>query len=247
MDLYHIIGQQIKKARKKQDVGQKVLASMLGYTCATISQYESGKRCILLTHLEKIAATLNQPLTYFLSPSEDNDEKKRKGLYVPLKQYKMLTKMKKIIKKSKETEQQSEKQKKQIKKLESQIQRLMSQIAEQAQIVNQTATLYNELKMNEKKIREGEKLAATHKIIKDIAYHFNNPITITLGFIQLLISETKPENQTYKDLKRLERIVKRCIKTINELLGSIEGSNPHPPLAPLAVPLLPKGEGIKIG
>ncbi|NQT29637.1 MAG: helix-turn-helix domain-containing protein [Candidatus Saganbacteria bacterium] len=222
MGLYETIGHQIKKARKEQEVGQKVLASVLGYTTSTISQYESGKRYILLTDLEQIAATLNLPLTYFLAPGERSREKKKKNIYVPLKQYKMINEARKLKKKLKEAESELKKYKIKNNKLETKIQTLMARIAEQSQITAQTASLYNELKKNEEKIRRIEKIAAIQKTVEGIAYQLNNPLTTLLGFIQILISEMDNNKSQHKDLKKLERTTKRCIKIITELINSLK-------------------------
>lgn len=215
MDLYETIGQQIKKAREEQGVGQKVLASILGYTTSSISQYESGKRYILLTDLEKIAAALNRPLTYFLAPTGRSSEKKKKHIYVPLKQYKMIHEAKKLKWGFKELERELIKQKLKNQRLNNKIQNLMMRIAEQAQITNQTAQLYSELKRTEEKAREAEKIAAAYRATQNIAYQLNNPLTALLGFIQIMLV-----NKNDKDLKRLEFITKRCIKIISELINS---------------------------
>ncbi|MBI5400412.1 helix-turn-helix domain-containing protein [Candidatus Saganbacteria bacterium] len=224
MNLYAIIGQQIKKARQEHDVGQKVLASMLGYTAATISQYENGKRCILLTDLEKIATMLNRPLTFFLTPGGGIKDKNKKGLNVSLKQYKMLREAHKLKRKLKEAEQKNSKQKLIIKKLESKIQNLMARIAEQAQITSQTTMLYNQLKNNEEKIRETEKSLVVCKTIKNVAYQLNNPFTVILGFIQMMRAETNHN----ENLERLEVVTKRCIKIISELTESVLPPPPPP-------------------
>ena len=220
MDIYNSIGQQIKTARKEMGIGQKVLASTLGYTPSTISQYESGKRCILLTDLDKIAIALNRPLPYFITPGERSREKKKPGLYISLKQYRMMREAHKLQRKIKATEYESEKQKEQIKKLDGKIQKLLTRIAEQAQLTHQTATLYNELKKNEQKVREAEKIVIAHQTTETIAYQLNNPLTIVLGFLQMLISDTHSESTSYKDLKKTENAVRRCTEIMARLVTS---------------------------
>lgn len=225
MELYERIGQRIKKARQEQDVGQKVLAAALGYTPSTISQYENGKRCILLTDLEKIAAVLSRPLAYFISPEGQGGSKKKAGFYVTLSQYRTIGQVSKLKNKLNRAESEAKKQKLKIKKLESKIVSLLARIAEQAKITNQTALLYNELKRSEEKNREIEAISAAHKTAANIAYQLNNPLTSLLGFVQILVAETNTSDQRYGDFKKLETNVRRCIKIIAELINSFEPSS----------------------
>jgi len=217
MGLYELIGERLVKARKEQGVGQKVLASMLGYTPSTISQYETGKRRILLTDLGKIAVTLNLPLTYFFEVGSSASHKKSKGISIGFKEIQILKGTKKSLRKLKEAQQEIKKEMAKNTKLESRIQSLMSRIAEQSQLTNQTALLYNELKKSEAKVRKAEVSTATSKTIQDIAYQLNNPLTSLLGFIQLLISEMDGKKINVDDLKRLEINAKRCIRIIEQL------------------------------
>lgn len=222
MDLYKTIGHQIKKTRKEQGIGQKNLASKLGYTPSAISQYENGKRCILLTDLEKIAAILHRPITFFL---ESLNQKKKKGVYVSLNKYKLITEADKMKNKFKLLERQIENKEKETKNLENKVQNLMARISEQSKITNQTAMLYNEIKRNEKKTRNAEVLASSCNTAKNIAYQLNNPLTALLGNTQILISETNSKSSKYKDYKKLEDIIKICIKTLTNLLNSFTPSS----------------------
>lgn len=227
MNLYELIGERLVKARQEQGIGQKVLASMLGYTTSAISQYETGKRRIPLTDLEQIAATLNRPLTYFLEVGARSGRQKSKGISIGFKEIQILKEAKKSLRKLKEAQQEIKKAKATNKKLESRVQALMARVAEQSQITNQTALLYNELKTSEAKVRKAEVSTATSKTIQDIAYQLNNPLTSLLGFIQLLISEIDSKKAlpagrqaNIGDLKRLEINAKRCIRTMDQLTNT---------------------------
>ena len=217
MNRYQAIGQQIKKARLDQDIGQKVLASALNCACSTISQYENGKRHLLLTDLEKIARTLKRPLSYFILP-------KAQRFYVSLKEYETLREAKRL----KGAKRELQKQKSKIEKQESRIRDLMERIAEQAKIANQTALLYSELKRNEKKARQAEALAAAHKTARDMAYQLNNPLTVLLGYIQLL--RANPDHQDPGRLEIMEETAEQCINIISELLSSFEGDRTMSPV-----------------
>lgn len=235
MDIYSAIGQQIKKARKEKGVGQKALASVLNYTPSTISQYEAGKRCILLTDLEKLAVALNYPLNYFIAPGGRTSAKKKKGIYVSLEEYQALNEAGKAEGKLKKAAKEAEKQKAQARGLEAKIHNLMARVAEQSQITSQVAGLYNELKKTEEKIRGAEKITASHKTMGNVAYQLNNPLTILLGFIQMLISEKQSDDPKRQDLIKLETSAKRCVEIITGLINSFTSGPADEPIRKVEV------------
>ena len=66
-DKYKLIGAQIREARQKKGMSQKVLAEAVGFDSATsISLIESGERKISVVDLEKTAEVLNEELSFFL-------------------------------------------------------------------------------------------------------------------------------------------------------------------------------------
>ncbi len=67
--IYKNIGKKIQMAREQAGLSQEELASRLGYTQATLSNYELGKRRLYLANIEQIAKELNKPLSYFLEES----------------------------------------------------------------------------------------------------------------------------------------------------------------------------------
>ena len=68
------IGPRIQEAREELGITQQELAARLGCTQAALSNYELGKRRLYLANLEKIAAALGKPLSYFTEPSRDEDD-----------------------------------------------------------------------------------------------------------------------------------------------------------------------------
>lgn len=71
------VGEMIRKARKEQNVNQDELAARVGVNSVSLSYWESGKREIKLSVLEKIAKVLDLPLSYFYEehiPSGYNNE-----------------------------------------------------------------------------------------------------------------------------------------------------------------------------
>jgi transcriptional regulator with XRE-family HTH domain len=68
------IGPRIQQAREELGITQQELAARLGCTQAALSNYELGKRRLYLANLEKIAAALGRPLSYFTERSRDEDD-----------------------------------------------------------------------------------------------------------------------------------------------------------------------------
>jgi len=60
------VGERIKRAREERGWTQAQLATAVGYSDATIGNYESGRRGVGLDDLYKIAAALNKPFGYFV-------------------------------------------------------------------------------------------------------------------------------------------------------------------------------------
>lgn len=72
---YKRLGKMIQLEREKAGLNQEQLASMLGCSQPTLSNYEKGKSRIYLAQLQKVAELLNKPSSYFLEAMEpvDND------------------------------------------------------------------------------------------------------------------------------------------------------------------------------
>ncbi len=68
------IGLRIKEARISKGISQKDMAAKLGINRSTYSNYENDIREPNLEVIEKIANTLNIPLSYLFSPSTDSNE-----------------------------------------------------------------------------------------------------------------------------------------------------------------------------
>jgi transcriptional regulator with XRE-family HTH domain len=68
------IGIRIQQARDELGITQQELAARLGCTQAALSNYELGKRRLYLANLERIAAALAKPLSYFTEPAADEDD-----------------------------------------------------------------------------------------------------------------------------------------------------------------------------
>ena len=68
------IGTRILQAREELGITQQELAARLGCTQAALSNYELGKRRLYLANLEKIAAALGKPMSYFTEPTTDEGD-----------------------------------------------------------------------------------------------------------------------------------------------------------------------------
>lgn len=67
------IGEKIKSYRKATGLTQKKLGELSGTSERTIQQYESGKRQPRIEQLQKIAETLNVPVSSLLGTVQHND------------------------------------------------------------------------------------------------------------------------------------------------------------------------------
>jgi transcriptional regulator with XRE-family HTH domain len=70
MKAYEQIGRKLQKAREGAGMSQEELAGRLGYTQASLSNYELGKRRLYLSDLQRISQILSKPITYFLEDAE---------------------------------------------------------------------------------------------------------------------------------------------------------------------------------
>ncbi|MFZ5823456.1 MAG: helix-turn-helix domain-containing protein [Bacillota bacterium] len=78
--LYKQIGERIKQAREDRGWTQAQLGEALGYSQATIGNYELGRRHVGLDDLYKIADALQKPYAYFLGVDRQVEEETRREL-----------------------------------------------------------------------------------------------------------------------------------------------------------------------
>jgi PAS domain S-box-containing protein len=75
-----------------------------------------------------------------------------------------------------------------------------------------------ELKRVQEQLAQAQKMESIGQLIAGIAHEINTPMGIILGYVQLLLEEVKPENQTYSDLKIIEKQTRICKKIVSDLL-----------------------------
>jgi transcriptional regulator with XRE-family HTH domain len=68
------LGERIRYARERVGLSQEQLASELNRDQRTISQYENGKRKILVTDLPLLAKILRVPISYFFEEENFLDD-----------------------------------------------------------------------------------------------------------------------------------------------------------------------------
>lgn len=78
--MYIRIGEHIKQAREERGWTQAQLGEALGYSQATIGNYELGRRHIGLDDLYRIADALNKPYAYFLGVDKQIEEETKREL-----------------------------------------------------------------------------------------------------------------------------------------------------------------------
>ncbi len=76
LDIKQIVGQNIKSLRKKNNMSQQALASLVGYTAKAVSKWEIGKSIPEIEVLMKIAELFHVTVDYLLhADSEANIDK----------------------------------------------------------------------------------------------------------------------------------------------------------------------------
>lgn len=75
-----------------------------------------------------------------------------------------------------------------------------------------------DLKKLQERVTQSQKMEAVGQLTAGIAHEINTPLGIILGYAQLLLEESEPESQLYKDLQIIEKQTKVCKKIVSDLL-----------------------------
>jgi PAS domain S-box-containing protein len=76
-----------------------------------------------------------------------------------------------------------------------------------------------EHKKLEGQLISAEKMASMGTLAAGVAHEINNPLSVILGFIDLLLEKSDKENQDYQDLKTIERNSLHCKQIVENLLS----------------------------
>lgn len=76
--VYTLIGERIRTAREERGWTQTQLGEAIGYSQATIGNYEAGRRHIGIDDLYKIAEALAKPWAYFLGADKQVEEEAKR-------------------------------------------------------------------------------------------------------------------------------------------------------------------------
>ncbi|OGR96893.1 MAG: hypothetical protein A2016_03800 [Elusimicrobia bacterium GWF2_62_30] len=81
------------------------------------------------------------------------------------------------------------------------------------------ANLYRQLQETQSQLIQAEKMSALGQLAGGLAHEINNPLSGILGLTQLVLENSDPAGQNFKDLKDIEKAVFRCKRIITSLLS----------------------------
>lgn len=76
--LYKLVGERIREAREDRGWTQAQLGEAIGYSQATIGNYELGRRHVSIDDLYKIAEALGKPYSFFIGADKHYEEQARR-------------------------------------------------------------------------------------------------------------------------------------------------------------------------
>jgi two-component system, NtrC family, sensor kinase len=73
---------------------------------------------------------------------------------------------------------------------------------------------------------QADRLASIGQLSSGIAHEINNPLSVILGYTQLLLRGEASETERYQDLKTIEKHVRNCKSIVEDLLNFARSSEP---------------------
>lgn len=74
-------------------------------------------------------------------------------------------------------------------------------------------------KAMERHLQQTDKLASIGQLAAGIAHEINNPLSMVLGYTQLILRQEEPSTQRYADLKIVEKHARTCKTIVGDLLS----------------------------
>ncbi len=74
-------------------------------------------------------------------------------------------------------------------------------------------------KMMEEQLAQADKLASIGELSSGVAHELNNPLSVILGYTQLLLRNEKKSTERFTDLKTIEKHVRNCKAIVENLLS----------------------------
>lgn len=74
-------------------------------------------------------------------------------------------------------------------------------------------------KLIHQQLLQADKLASIGQLAAGIAHEVNNPLSIILGYTQLLIRSEEPDTERYQDLRTIEKHTRSCKTIVEDLLN----------------------------
>ncbi len=79
-------------------------------------------------------------------------------------------------------------------------------------------------KSMERQLLQADKLASIGQLASGIAHEINNPLSMILGYTQLLLRGEPPETQRWEDLRIIEKHARNCKTIVGDLLSFARSS-----------------------
>lgn len=76
----------------------------------------------------------------------------------------------------------------------------------------------------EKQLQQADKLASIGQLASGIAHEINNPLSLILGYTQLLLRDEKEDSEQTEDLKIIEKHARTCKTIVRDLLSFARGA-----------------------